>query len=107
MLAVAAAGPGRARVLCRSRLPYTLDLLLTEVSGTPPTLLVEMSGDLAGWARFGLAPEAGGTRVAYAQEVAVHGWRALAAGALRRPMEANHRAMMRGCREGLAARLSR
>ena len=44
VVAVASLGPDDARVLCRSALPYTLDLVLHAVSREAPTLEVEVAG---------------------------------------------------------------
>ena len=86
VLAVAKLGPDTARVLCRSALPYTLDLVLDAVSREAPVLEVAVSGDLDGWVRWTLTPVDGGTRTDFAQEVAVNG--ALAVGVVRRPAAA-------------------
>ena len=57
---MASSGPDDARVLCRSALPYTLDLVLHAVTRELPVLEVEVSGDLAGSVRFTVTEEAGG-----------------------------------------------
>ena len=56
VVAVASLGPDDARVLCRSALPYTLDLVLHAVDRSPEHLEVGVSGDLEGSVRFALAP---------------------------------------------------
>jgi hypothetical protein len=93
-----------ARVVCRSVLPYTLDLVLTSVRRDPP-LEVRVAGDLVGWVRIGLAEHAGGTTVRYRQQVVVPGWRGYAAMPLRRLLRWNHARMMVGLRDGLAGRV--
>lgn len=73
VLAVAALGPDDARVLCRSRLPYTLDLVLHAESREPPVLESTVSGDLAGVVRWRLSPDGAGTRLDFDQRVLVTG----------------------------------
>jgi hypothetical protein len=104
--AVAKVGPDTARVLCRSTLPYTLDLTLDAVSREPPVLEVRIGGDLDGWVRWRLDDADPGTRMDFREQVAVRG-RLAAASYVARPLLAwNHRRMMRGCERGLRARLS-
>lgn len=103
--AVVKLGPDAARVLCRSALPYTLDLVLDAVSREAPVLEVAVSGDLDGWVRWTLAPVVGGTRTDFAQEVVVSGALALASYAGRPLLSWNHHRMMRGCEEGLLRRV--
>jgi hypothetical protein len=95
-----------ARVLCRSVLPYTLDLLLHADRREPRVLETSLAGDLEGFARWDLADDGAGTRMDYAQEVRVAG-RVLAAASypLRPLLRWNHHRMMTGCVEGLTARL--
>ena len=71
--AVAKLGPDDAWVLCRSALPYTLDLMLHAVSREGSVLEVDVSGDLDGSVRWELAPEPGGTRMDFEQQVLVSG----------------------------------
>jgi hypothetical protein len=106
VLAVAKLGPDTARVLCRSALPYTLDLVLDAVSREAPVLEVAVSGDLEGWVRWTLAPTEGGTRTDFAQEVAVTGALALSSYVARPLLRWNHHRMMRGCESGLHRRLA-
>ena len=103
--AVAKVGPDTARVLCRSTLPYTLDLVLDAVSREAPVLEVAVGGDLEGWVRWTLTPVEGGTRTDFAQEVAVGGALALASYVARPLLGWNHRRMLQGCEQGLRARL--
>ncbi|WP_121258273.1 SRPBCC family protein [Nocardioides ferulae] len=106
VVAVASLGPDHARVLCRSRLPYTLDLVLHAVSRDLPTLEVEVGGDLRGTVSWTLTSEGGGTRMDFAQEVEVRGPLA-AASYLARPLLAwNHHRMMAGCADGLRRELA-
>jgi len=107
VVAVASLGPDRARVLCRSVLPYTLDLVLHAVDRSPGRLEVEVSGDLAGSVRFGLSPSDAGTRLDFTQEVTVRrGWLGAASYVGGPLLRWNHERMMRGCRQGLQAQLS-
>jgi uncharacterized protein YndB with AHSA1/START domain len=106
VVAVASLGSDDARVLCRSSLPYTLDLVMHAVSRHLPTLEVSLDGDLRGWVRWRLSPEAGGTRLDLAQEVTVQGPLAPAAALLRPVARWNHRRMMAGGLRGLRARLA-
>ena len=78
VVAVAVAGEGRGLVLCRSVLPYTLELLLTEEVDRPERLEVSVEGDLEGRVSFDLAPEGPGTRLDFAQDVRVRGLLAVA-----------------------------
>ncbi len=102
VVAVAAAGEGRGLVLCRSVLPYTLDLLLTEEVDRPDRLEVRVEGHLEGRVAFDLVPEGAGTRLDFAQDVRVRGLLALASLPARPLLTWNHDRMMRSCRQGLA-----
>jgi hypothetical protein len=103
--AVARMGPDTARVLCRSILPYTLDLVLDAVSREAPLLEVAVSGDLEGWVRWTLTPVAGGTRTDFSQQVSVAGALAASSFVVRPLLKWNHHRMMRGCEHGLRDRL--
>lgn len=103
--AVAKIDDDTACVLCRSVLPYTLDLVLTAVTRTPPAVEVRISGDLQGFARFSLAETAAGTRLEFEQEVEVAGALALASYVGRPLLAWNHARMMAGCERGLVSRL--
>ena len=105
VLAVAKLGEDDARVLCRSVLPYTLDLVLHAESRAADLLETSISGDLDGVVRFRLTPEARGTRVDFEQDVTVSGWLGGVSQVLRPVLAWNHQRMMAGCREGLAKRL--
>ncbi|GAA1133965.1 SRPBCC family protein [Nocardioides aquiterrae] len=101
--AVASLGPDDARVLCRSVLPYTLDLVLHAVSRSPSRLEVAVSGDLTGSVRFDLTPVASGTRLDLAQSVHAGGVLGAASAVLAPVLRWNHHRMMAGCVAGLAA----
>lgn len=105
--AVAKIDDDTARVLCRSTLPYTLDLVLQAVRRDPERLEVAIAGDLEGWSRFALIPDgAGGTGISHEQQVVVaHPWLASLAWALGPLARWNHEQMMRGCEAGLRDRL--
>lgn len=103
--AVASLGPTTARVICRSALPYDLDLVLDAVSQEPPVLEVAVSGALDGWVRWHLTEGPEGTRMSFEQEVSVGGYLALASYVGRPILTWNHHRMMRGCEAGLRERL--
>ena len=103
--AVAKVGPDTARVLCRSTLPYTLDLVLDAVSRELPTVEVAVSGDLDGRVRWTLLPEGEGTRMDFRQEVTARGALAVASYVARPLLIWNHHRMMVDCERGLRARL--
>jgi len=74
VVAVASLGPDDSRVLCRSALPYTLDLVMHAVRRELPVLEVALDGDLTGYARWRLTPTpapdgAAATRMDYEQRV--------------------------------------
>jgi len=102
VLAVAKIDDDTARVLCRSVLPYTLDLVLGAVHREPRLLETTISGDLAGSVRWRLTSVSGGTRLDYEQDVDVTGVLRLAARPLGPVFRWNHDRMMAGCRVGLA-----
>jgi carbon monoxide dehydrogenase subunit G len=104
--AVASLGPTTARVLCRSTLPYTLDLVLEAVTRSAPTLEVAVSGDLDGVVRWHLTHESFGTRMQFEQEVEARGVLAALSYVARPLLVWNHQRMMRACEEGLRERLA-
>jgi carbon monoxide dehydrogenase subunit G len=106
VVAVASLGPDDARVLCRSVLPYTLDLVLHAVDRSPTRLEVEVSGDLAGSVRFDLAARGGGTGIDLAQDVSVTGLLGVASYLARPVLRWNHHRMMEGCIAGLRDRVT-
>jgi carbon monoxide dehydrogenase subunit G len=105
VLAVASLGADDARVLCRSTLPYTLDLVLHAVHREPERLEVRITGDLDGTAIWRLTDLGHHTRLDFIQDVAVGGWLAAVSPAVRPVLRWNHSRMMRGCVEGLRARV--
>ena len=106
VVAVASLGPDDARVLCRSVLPYTLDLVLHAVNRSRELLEVDVSGDLSGTVRFALTPAAGGTRLDLTQQVRVAGLLGLAAYVARPVLRWNHQQMIAGCVSGLRSSLA-
>lgn len=107
VVAVASLGPDDALVLCRSTLPYTLDLTLHAVSRELPLLEVALGGHLDGWVRWRLEPSNGGTAMSLEQQVTVHGPVAPLARVVAPLARWNHRRMMAGGRAGLRAHLAR
>ncbi|GAA2810373.1 SRPBCC family protein [Streptomyces showdoensis] len=92
----------------RSLLPYDLVVTARARRRDPGARVLEvvLSGDLAGWARWTLAPDGAGTRALYEQEVEVRARLMRALAVPGRPVfRANHALMMRGGRRGLAALL--
>jgi hypothetical protein len=104
--AVASLGPDRALVVCRSVLPYDLELVLDAVSRDPRHLEVAISGPIDGFARWTLADERAGTALEYVQVVTARGRLAWASYALKPVLRWNHAVMMRGFDAGLATGLS-
>lgn len=105
VLAVASLGAEDARVLCRSALPYTLDLVLHAVRREPARLEVRIRGDLDGRATWRLADLGHRTRLDFVQAVTVGGWLGAVSPVARPVLHWNHARMMRGCLTGLRARL--
>jgi len=105
--AVASLGPVDARVLCRSALPYTLDLVLTAVHREPRLLETRLTGDLDGVVRWRIAEEAVGTRLRWEQEVTVRGAMAVAAYVARPLLAWNHQRMMSAGVAGLRVEVRR
>ena len=102
VVAVAKLGADDAEVLCRSVLPYTLDLVLHAVCRELPTIEVAVGGQLEGWVRWTLLPHAAGTELVWEQQVSVAGWLAPIASLARPLLRWNHARMMAGGRTGLA-----
>jgi hypothetical protein len=110
VVAVAKAGEDDAVVLCRSALPYTLELRLHAVSRDLPTIEVTLDGHLRGYVRWTLlAPSRGdapsGTWLRWEQQVSVQGWLAPLSTLARPVLRWNHAKMMASGRAGLQARL--
>ena len=104
--AVAKLGEDDAWVVCRSVLPYSLDLFLHAEHRDPTHLEISLTGDLEGRVRWYLADLGPETRMDFEQDVHVTGrFLRLASGAARPLMMWNHDRMMRGCLTGLRARL--
>ena len=104
--AVAKVDDDHAIVICRSTLPYHLELALEARSRDLDVLEVGLEGALRGWARFRLS-EDGPTRnsVRFEQEVrAVAPLVALASYAARPLLTWNHHRMMVGAEQGLRER---
>jgi hypothetical protein len=106
VVAVGYLGEQQGLVLCRSALPYTLELVLTRRVDREDRLEVEVQGDLEGTVAFDLAPARAGTRLDFAQDVTVRGALALASRVGRPLLTWNHDRMMRSCVEGLTLRLT-
>jgi hypothetical protein len=104
--AVASLGPDRAVVVCRSVLPYDLELVLDAVSRDPGHLEVALSGPIDGFARWSLVGAGGGTRLEYVQRVTALGRLGWASYLLKPVLRWNHAVMMRGFDRGLARALS-
>lgn len=103
--AVASLGTHDARVLCRSALPYTLDLHLHALRREPARLEVAISGDLDGLASWRLTDLGGRTRLNFRQEVSVGGWLAFVSPVVGPLLRWNHVRMMAGCLAGLRDRV--
>ena len=104
--AVAKLGEDDALVVCRSALPYSLDLVLHADRREPTHLETSLTGDLEGVVRWYLADLGPETRMDFEQDGHVTGrLLGLASGAARPLMEWNHERMMRGCLAGLRDRL--
>lgn len=105
--AVASAGPDDALVVCRSRLPYDLELHLHAESRDPALLRVAIDGPIRGYAAWSLRPSPVGTRLDFEQRVEAVARSFRWASYVARPLlAANHTWMMRGAEEGLTARVS-
>ncbi|MGH3411533.1 MAG: SRPBCC family protein [Marmoricola sp.] len=104
--AVASLGPDDALVVCRSVLPYDLELRLHAVAREPDRLEVGIEGPIDGFARWRLTPYDGGTRLDFEQLVQTRGALAWASYLLRPVLRWNHAVMMRGFARGLRQALS-
>jgi carbon monoxide dehydrogenase subunit G len=106
--AVASLGPDDALVVCRSALPYDLELHLHAESRAPGLLRVRIDGPITGTAQWALTEVPGGTRLAFAQHVHATGPSLVLASYVLKPLlRWNHERMMRGAEEGLTARFGR
>ena len=106
--AVAKLGEDNALVVCRSTLPYDLELLLTAVSRETDVLEVAIDGPIRGWARYHLdEPSPGVTSLRCEQEVYAESLTMVLASYVARPLLVwNHGQMMRGLDSGIRARLA-
>jgi hypothetical protein len=101
----------RALVVCRSVLPYDLELELTARSRALDVLEVGIDGPIRGWARYHLdevptAAGPGATSLRFEQEVRAEAWTMVLASYVVRPLLVwNHHRMMRGAEQGLRAKL--
>jgi carbon monoxide dehydrogenase subunit G len=105
--AVLSLGPDTAMVVCRSVLPYDLELVLDSVRRDPDCLEARIDGPISGFARWHLTATGSGTRLDFEQEVHTRGRLLALASYVARPLlRWNHTVMMRGCARGLEARFS-
>ena len=105
--AVAKLGEDDALVVCRSVLPYSLDLVLHAERRELTHLETSLTGDLEGVVRWYLTDLGPRTRMDFEQDVQVTGRILRVASRAARPvMVWNHERMMRGCLTGLNARLA-
>ena len=105
--AVASLGPDDALVVCRSLLPYDLELSLHAEDREPGSLRVGIDGPIRGFAHWRLAPTHRGTRLDFEQRVHAVArpfrWASYVAKPL---LRANHAWMMRGAERGLSAQFA-
>jgi hypothetical protein len=107
--AVAKIDDDHALVVCRSALPYDLELELTAVRRDVDLLEVGLDGPIRGWARFQLDEVEGSasgqgsvTRLRFEQQVRAETPLFAVASYVARPLLVwNHRRMMAGAEEGL------
>ena len=94
-----------ALVVCRSVLPYDLELVLTAVSRAVDLLEVRIEGPIRGYARYHLAETGPGvTSLRFEQEVRAESRLMVLASYVARPLLVwNHHRMMRGSEQGLRA----
>ena len=98
-----------ALLLCRSRLPKTIRLVMRPLrqDRDAGVLHASLAGDLVGWSRFDLTAVPSGVVLHYTQQVDTPGRLMSLAGRLARPVLVwNHQQMMRALREDLATRLA-
>lgn len=104
--AVASLGPDDALVVCRSALPYDLELHLHAASREGDVLRVEIGGPISGYAQWTLVGTHRGTRLDFEQRVRAQARTFVLASYVAKPLLAwNHRQMMRGAEQGLARKL--
>jgi hypothetical protein len=102
----------RALVVCRSVLPYDLELELTAVDRSVEQLEVAIAGPIRGWARYHLdevpgdTETSGGTSLRFEQEVHAEARSFVLAAYVVKPLlRWNHHRMMVGAERGLRAAL--
>jgi carbon monoxide dehydrogenase subunit G len=106
IVAVAKLSDDDALVVCKSALPYELELHLTAVHREPECLEVAIDGDLIGFARFELAAVDNGTRLEFTEEVEVAGRALRFAAYVGRPLLVwNHDRMLESCIRGMTRRV--
>ena len=104
--AVASLGPDDALVVCRSTLPYDLELHLHAASREGDVLRVEIDGPIRGYAQWTLSRTHNGTRLEFEQRVRAVGRMFVLASYVAKPLLAwNHHQMMRGAETGLGEAL--
>jgi hypothetical protein len=106
---VEAMSEDRARVVCRSFLPYTLrfEMHRARADRRAGVLEARLLGDLDGWARWTVRPSTCRADLLYEQRVKTPGRLLRALAPHGRPLLVlNHAWMMRGCRLGLARHLA-
>jgi len=98
-----------ALLVCRSALPYDLELVLTAVSREADLLEVQIEGPICGYARYHLVETVPGvTSLHFEQEVRAESRLMVLASYVARPLLVwNHHRMMRGSEQGLRALLER
>lgn len=103
--AVAKLSDDDALVVCRSVLPYDLELHLHAERRDPELLRVAIEGPISGYAQWALAAVPGGTRLDFEQRVHAADRSFVLASYLFKPvLRWNHRRMMQGAEDGLIAR---
>jgi hypothetical protein len=91
--------------VCRSALPYDLELHLHAESRAPDLLRVSIDGPIRGFAAWRIAAYDGGTRLDFEQQVRAVAPSFVLASYLVRPLlRWNHQQMMLGAEQGLAQR---
>jgi hypothetical protein len=104
--AVASLGPDDALVVCRSVLPYDLELALHAEDRDEESLKVRIDGPIRGFAHWRLTPTPNGTRLDFEQRVHAVAPAFRWASYVAKPvLRANHAWMMRGAERGLSMRL--
>jgi hypothetical protein len=96
-------------VVCRSVLPFDLELVLRAVSRAVDLLEVQIDGPIRGFARYRLVEVGPGvTSLRFEQEVRAESWLMVLASYVAKPLLVwNHHRMMRGSEQGLRALLER